>query len=88
MRHDTAALVVAEAVNQSSHWPLYNRRHRERQEPQGRPHHLAPARIAVGSTFDADRNADSDSHSPVLVTGARRSITKKKKKKKYKKMDY
>lgn len=64
MRHDTAPLVMAEAKNQSSHRPLHHRRHSESQKPQGRPHHLASARIAVGPTFNADRNTDSHTHSP------------------------
>lgn len=62
MRHDAAALRVPEAVHQSSDRPLHHRRRRESQESQRRPHHLAPARVAVGSTFNADRNADSNGH--------------------------
>ncbi|KAI9161090.1 hypothetical protein LWI28_014334 [Acer negundo] len=53
MTHDAAALRVLETENNSAHRPLHHGRHQERQEPQCRPHHLAPARVAGSATLNA-----------------------------------
>lgn len=62
MGHDPPALHVAEEVDHRPHRPLHRGRRRERQEPQCRPHHLAPARVAPRPALHAHRN-----HLPPLI---------------------
>ncbi|KAL6207964.1 hypothetical protein ACLB2K_018916 [Fragaria x ananassa] len=68
MSHDPATLHVFEDVNDSPHRPLHDRRHGEGQAPQGRPHHLAPAGVAVRSTLHASKVTTS--HFAVLLASS------------------
>lgn len=46
MAHDAAAFHVAKDVHHRADRPLHHRRSRRRDQPQSRPDHLAPARVA------------------------------------------
>lgn len=54
--HDTAALDVAEAVDESAYRPLNDRRRRKSQETERRPHDLAPTWVARRPALHAYRN--------------------------------
>lgn len=62
VRHDPAALAVAEAVDKGPDGPLDDGRGRKGQEAHGRPHHLAPARVARRPALHAYRDSDAEGH--------------------------
>uniref|UniRef100_A0A0A8XTM6 Uncharacterized protein n=1 Tax=Arundo donax TaxID=35708 RepID=A0A0A8XTM6_ARUDO len=56
VRHDAAALAVAEQVHRRAEGPFDDPGHHERHEPQRRPDHLAPARVAPCPALHAHRH--------------------------------
>lgn len=56
MRHDASSLAVAEQVHGGPQRPLDDPGHHERDEPQRRPDHLAPARVAPRPALHAHRH--------------------------------
>lgn len=56
VRHDAAALAVPEQVHGGPQRPLDDAGHHEGHEPQRRPEHLAPARVAPRPALHAHRH--------------------------------